>query len=177
LEYQVGQKIVHAAHGVGAIVGVEEQELVEGYSRYYVIHFADKELTVRMPFRQARAVGLRGLMPKTKINQVMATLQALPKQLPQDFKARRKRLEELIFSGAPVKIAEAVRELTWRGVSKSLSLEDKRLLTQGRELLIQEIALASDHEPTAVQEAVDEALSSGVEAKEARQAHDGMAAD
>ncbi|RIK41754.1 MAG: hypothetical protein DCC55_10965 [Chloroflexi bacterium] len=167
MEYAIGQNIVHAAHGPGTIVGIEHQELVKGFSRYYVIHFADKQLTVRIPFRHAKNIGLRQPMTGAKIKQVMATLGALPRQLPKDFKVRRKQLEELIFSGAPVKVAEAVRELTWRSADKSLNVEDKRLLEQARELLIQEIALATEDEPVHVQEAVDAALSSSIEAQTA----------
>jgi CarD family transcriptional regulator len=167
MDYTVGQHIVHAAHGPGTIVGIEHKELVKGYSRYYVIHFAEKQLTVRMPFRHAKNVGLREPMTDAKINQVMETLGQLPRQLPKDFKVRRKQLEEQIFSGAPVKVAEAVRELTWRSADKSLNIEDKRLLEQARELLIQEIALATEEEPVYVQEAVDKALANSVEAKTA----------
>lgn len=165
MDYTIGQNIIHAAHGPGTIVGIEHQELVKGFSRYYVIHFADKQLTVRIPFRDAKNIGLRQPMTGAKVKQVMATLGALPRQLPKDFKVRRKQLEEWVFSGAPVKVAEAVRELTWRSADKSLNVEDKRLLEQARELLIQEIALATEEEASHVQEAVDAALSNSVEAQ------------
>lgn len=165
MDYTVGQTIVHPAHGAGEIVDIEHQELVEGFKRYYVIHFVDKQLTLRVPFRRTENAGLRQIMSDKKLKQVMATLRDLPEQLPKDFKARRKKLEALVFSGMPIKVAIAVRELTWRSEDKTLNTEDKRLLEHGRELLIQEIALATDNEPLAVQSEIDKALAASVEAK------------
>ncbi|MEZ4657677.1 MAG: hypothetical protein R2911_08905 [Caldilineaceae bacterium] len=65
----------------------------------------------------------------------------------------------MIFSGAPVKIAEAVRELTWRGHEKNLNISDQKLLEQGREMLIDELCLAIDAEPATVSNTINEALT------------------
>jgi CarD family transcriptional regulator len=165
MDYTIGQTIIHPAHGPGEIVGIEHHEFVEGFKRYYVIRFADKQLTVRVPFRRIENVGLREVMSSARLQQVMATLRGLPNQLPKDFKARRKKLEALIFSGAPIKVAEAVRELTWRRVDKSLNIEDKRLLEHGRELLIQEMALVTNDDPLQIQTEIDEALATAVKTK------------
>jgi CarD family transcriptional regulator len=165
MDYTVGQTIMHPTHGPGEIIGIEHQEFVEGFKRYYVISFADKQLTVRVPFRRIEDIGLREVMSNARLNQVMATLRALPNQLPKDFKLRRKKLETLIFSGVPIQVAEAVRELTWRRVDKSLNIEDKRLLEHGRELLIQEMALVTDNDPLQIQNQIDEALATAVKTK------------
>jgi CarD family transcriptional regulator len=165
MDYTIGQIIIHPTHGPGKIVGIEHQEFVEGFRRYYVISFADKQLTVRVPFRRIEDIGLREVMSSARLKQVMATLGDLPNQLPKDFKLRRKKLEMLIFSGAPIQVAEAVRELTWRRVDKSLNVEDKRLLEHGRELLIQEIALVTNDDPHQIQNKIDEALATAVKTK------------
>lgn len=167
MEYAVGQNIIHPAHGAGEVVDIEDQELVEGFKKYYVIRFAEKRLTVRVPLSHSEDAGLRDLIPQEKIKQVLTTLRQLPKKLPKDYKKRRKQVEDKIFSGLPVKIAEAVRELTWRRSHKNLGVADQRLLDQGRELLIQELALATDTEHTEIQEKIDAALAEAIEAKEA----------
>jgi len=167
MEYAVGQNIIHPAHGAGKVVDIEEQELVEGFDQYYVIHFADKRLTVRVPLSHSDDAGLRTLISPTKSKQIFKTLRQIPQKLPKDFKKRRKELEEKIFSGYPEKVAEAVRELTWRRENKNLGMADQRLLDQGRELLIQELALATEVKPGDVQNKIDEALAKSIEAKEA----------
>lgn len=159
MEYAIGQTLVHPAHGVGKIIDVEKIQLNESPQQYYVLRFADKQLTVRVPSKRADIVGLRQIMSREKVKQVLSTLSAKPEALPIDHKKRQKVLEELVYSGYPVKVAEAVRELTWRRRSKKhLGIEDQRLLDHGRDLLIQEVGLAMDHADNVTGEVIDGAL-------------------
>ncbi len=167
MEHTVGEHVVHPAHGTGEIVDIEQHELVEGFSQYYVIRFADKRMTVRVPFQRAEDMGLRGVMSKKKFQQVMKTLRQLPKQLPQDFKERRKRVEDALFSGYPLKVAEVVRELSWRAEARDISTTDRRLLQEARTMLVQEMSASSETEPDTVENAVNQALLQGFEAKNA----------
>ena len=43
MQYEVGEIVVHPAHGTGEIVALEEQEVVEGYTKYCVIFFPRKQ--------------------------------------------------------------------------------------------------------------------------------------
>lgn len=165
--YAVGQNIIHPAHGAGEVVGIEDQELVEGFKKYYVVNFEEKRLTIRIPFSHSENAGLRDLISQKRIKKVLSTLRQLPQTLPKDYKKRRKQVEDKIFSGTPVRVAEAVRNLHWRRQHKNLGIADLRLLDQGRDLLVQELALATDSDETEVQERLDAALAKSVEAKEA----------
>ena len=159
MEYAIGQTIVHPAHGAGEIINVEKIKLNDGPQEYYVLRFADKQLTVRVPFKRVDIVGLRKIMNTDNVKQVLTTLRGEPQLLPQDHKKRQKLLEEQVFSGFPEKIAEAVRELTWRRRNKKhLALEDQRLLDHGRQLLIQEVALAMKNEDHEAAQVIDTAL-------------------
>lgn len=165
MEFSVGQHIVHPAHGAGTIVGVQEQELVEGYQRYYVIRFADKRLTVRVPQRRTTELGLRGVMGSAKCEEVFEVLSSLPKQLPSNFKERRKTVETLIHSGKPVKVAEALRELSWRRELKPLNKADSELLTQASGMLVEEMTLATGEEKSDVERQISKALDESIRAK------------
>ena len=165
MEFSVGQHIVHPAHGAGTIVGVQEQELVEGYQRYYVIRFADKRLTVRVPLRRTTELGLRRVMASTKCQEVFGVLRSLPAQLPNNFKERRQAVEKLIHSGKPLKVAEALRELSWRREMKPLNKADSELLTQASGMLVQEMTLATGEERGAVEKQISEALGESIRAK------------
>ncbi|GIV78300.1 MAG: hypothetical protein KatS3mg050_2694 [Litorilinea sp.] len=169
MQFAVGQNIVHPSHGAGTVIDVQNQELVEGFRRYYVIRFDGKRLTVHVPFRRTDEVGLRKVMSRSKCQDVLDTLRKLPKPLPSNFKERRKLIENLIHSGQPTKIAEAVRELNWRGEEKRLNTADSDLLAQGREMLIQEMALATGADPAEIQQRIDRALEASVQAKLAEQ--------
>jgi CarD family transcriptional regulator len=159
MEYAIGQMLVHPAHGAGKIIKVEKIKFDDRPQEYYVLRFAGKQLTVRVPFQRADVVGLRKIMTKEKVKQVLSTLRAEPQPLPQDHKKRQKLLEGLVYSGYPTKVAEAVRELTWRRRDKKhLGIEDQRLLDHGRELLIQEVGLALDHEEIETVQIIESAL-------------------
>lgn len=165
MEFSVGQHIVHPAHGAGTIVGVQEQELVEGYQRYYVIRFADKRLTVRVPLRRTSELGLRRVMGAAKCQAVLNVLRSLPTQLPNNFKERRRAVEKLIHSGKPLKVAEALRELTWRRELKPLNKADSELLSQANSMLVQEMSLATGEDPASVEKRIAEALHESIRAK------------
>lgn len=168
MEYAIGQNIIHPAHGPGEVVGFERQEVKGDEQRYCVIRFVDKRLTIRIPLLRCEEVGLRTTMSHEKIRQVMATLRELPQQLPKDFKQRHKQIESLVYSGVPVKIAEAVRELTWRrSHNKYLGLADQRLLREGKELLVQEMALVTEQDTSEIETDIEAALAVAIETKEA----------
>ncbi|MCB0105297.1 MAG: hypothetical protein KDE53_05300 [Caldilineaceae bacterium] len=159
MEYAIGQTLVHPAHGVGKIIDVEKIKFDESPQQYYVLRFADKQLTVRVPSKRAEVVGLRKIMSKEKVKQVLSTLRAKPETLPTDHKKRQKLLEKLIYSGYPIKVAEAVRELTWRRRNKKhLGIEDQRLLDHGRGLLVQEVSLAMNQADGSADQVIDGAL-------------------
>lgn len=162
MKFSVGQHIVHPAHGAGTVVGVQEQELVEGFQQYYVIKFAQKRLTVRVPQRRTSELGLRTVMGTSKCKEVYGVLSDLPKQLPSNFKERRRAVEKLIHSGKPLKVAEALRELSWRREQKPLNKADSELLTQASGMLVEEMSLATGEDKTDVEQRISKALDESI---------------
>lgn len=139
------------------------QELVEGFKRYYVIEFLAKKLTLLVPIRQVDDLGLRQVMTESKVGQVFETLQKKPKSLPDDYKERRKKIEELLQSGRPLKIAQAVRDLSWRAQNGALSAVDNRMLSKGKDLLISEISVVMDNQAVEARQEIDKALTARVD--------------
>lgn len=164
-QFAIGQSVVHPTHGAGEVIGIKKMDIIEEFNRYYVIEFLGKRLTLHIPVRKVDDNKIRKTMSKSKMKRVFEILRQIPGKLPDHFKARRKKVEDLINSGYPMKIAEAVRELTWREKSDRLNKIDTRLLSQGRGMLIEEIALVTDSETLEVQEKVDNALARAIEAK------------
>jgi len=162
LQYAIGESVVHPAHGAGEIVGMEERELVSGFSRYYVIEFLSKRLTMRVPVRKIDDLGIRAVMSGARAEQVFKTLRKRPDDLPANFKERRQVVENLIRSGYPTKIAEAVRELTWRRQGNHLTKADADLLSQGWELLSTEIALTLGCDVVEAQQRMDVAVAEAI---------------
>lgn len=166
MQFSIGQSVVHPAHGAGEIVDIEEMELVSGFKKYYVIEFIGKRLTMRVPMQRVEDLGMREVMSRKRYHKVLKTLRSLPGQLPKNFKERRHTVAGMINSGLPVKLAEAIRELTWRRRESHLTKSDSELLLEGRERLIAEMALATEVELTQARYEIDEALSESIGAKE-----------
>lgn len=169
LQLPVGQTVVHPNHGIGKITNVTKMDLLEEFKRYYVIDFFTHDLTSRIPVKKADELRLRKTMSEDKVSQVFNTLRALPQGLPDHFKQRRSQIEALLYSGRPVKIAKAVRELTWRKNKGKLSTTDHQLLTKGRKMLIEEITLVTDSKESETRRKVRKALKISINAKEANQ--------
>lgn len=168
-QFEIGQDVIHPTHGAGEVVGIEKMDLLEEFNRYYVIEFDDKRLTMRIPVRKVDELKIRGVMSKEKLSQVLTTLCSMPQKLPSHFKARRLEVEALIQSGYPNKIAQAVRELTWREQSDRLNKIDTKLLSQGREMLIREIALVTGKDQNKARERIEHALAQAIAIKAQQQ--------
>ena len=159
MQFSVGQKVIHPRYGVGRIINVEHQELVEGFKHYYVIKIPDKRLTVRVPMRKTDELGVRPVMSRAKLARVLDTLRSMPRQLPEDSKERQTRIREKLRTGRPIQIAKAVRDLTWHKRLAHFTKPDSDLLSRGRELLAAEIALVTDSEVADVNKTIDAALA------------------
>lgn len=165
MEYEVGENIVHPAHGTGEILGVEEQVLAEESKEYCVIFFPDRKLKIRIPLSRIDDVGLRSIMSSKTYRQILETLPEAPRPLPQDFKERREMLQAIVSSGYPLRVAGAIRDLTWRSHNKPLNRSDAEMLSEARHRLVQEMALATGKEMQDINAVVDRALEASVEAE------------
>lgn len=155
--------MVHPNHGIGTITKITKLDLLDEFSRYYVINFLANNLTSRIPVKKISDMGLRKTMSPDKSDQVLEILQNPPQELPGQFKIRKKVIEDLITSGKPLQIAKAVRELTWRKNNTRLSVSDGQMLTKGRNMLIEEIALVTGSNANQARQKIDEALFISVE--------------
>ncbi len=165
--FMIGQKVIHPAHGAGKVVGIQEEELVKGFQRYYVIEFARNRLTVHVPVRRVEDIGVRPIMSAGRISGVVETLETLPIDLPDEFRLRRAVVDKQIHSGYPNQIAAAVRDLTWRRTAKYLTEADKEALAEARTLLITEVALALEQECEQTEQSIDAALKRALLARQA----------
>jgi RNA polymerase-interacting CarD/CdnL/TRCF family regulator len=98
-------------------------------------------------------------MSRAKLARVMDALRDRPHPLSEDFKERELRIRETLESGRPVRIAEAVRDLTWLKQHGRLTRADTDLLARGRELLAAEIALATGTDILDANRSIDAALA------------------
>ncbi|MBN1134983.1 MAG: hypothetical protein JXM73_00260 [Anaerolineae bacterium] len=144
MQYEVGDKVVHARYGPGRIAGVEEQDLADGPRSYYVIEMMAKGLTVHVPVVKADKAAVRPAMAPPAVAQVLKVLGRRPQRLPDDPRERQELVGAKVKTGDVMQLAKAVRDLTRHGERAHLTKVDTDLLKQGQELLAAEMALVSE---------------------------------
>lgn len=159
MQLSVGDKVVIPGRGVGQVTGMERLDIVEGFERYYIIEIANPGLTVCVPVRKAQELGVRPVMSQKKLARVLDTLHAKPRLLSEDYKKRHAWVRERLATGAPLRIAKIVRDLTWHERRAHLTKIDTELLTRGRDFLSAEIASVIDTEDYDARQMIDDALA------------------
>jgi CarD family transcriptional regulator len=158
MNFMVGDKITHPQYGPGQITGIQDRELVEGYEHYYVVELFVDESILFIPMRKMDELGVRPVMSQAKLARVLNTLREVPQRLSKDFKVRQARIREKLATARPIKVAEAVRDLTGRRQRSYLTKVDKRLLKQSRELLAAEMAVLNGVDVMHAHQTIDAAL-------------------
>jgi RNA polymerase-interacting CarD/CdnL/TRCF family regulator len=161
MQFSVGDKVVQPGIGAGRVVGTKKQELVAGFTHYYVIAIPERNSTIYVPVRSAEALGVRPVMSQRKLNRVLATLASVPQPLPRDYVERQEQIELKIKTDQPLQVAEVVRDLAGRGRSASLTAKDREQLARGRYLLAGEIAVVTETQMKDVNVLIDERLTAG----------------
>ena len=158
MEYAIGDKVLYPNRGAGTIIGLEHEELVNGFEHYYVIEVESQRLTLRVPMRMMETLGVRRVMHPDDLPHVLDVLSSPAQSLPDDFKERQEQIRDRLRSGRPVDVAYAVRDLSWREQQTYLTKADSKLLAQGREILADEVALVLDKENVVAEQILDKAL-------------------
>src|SRR5262249_60978420 len=73
--FRPGDHIVYPAHGVGRVMGVEQQSVAGISLDVFVISFEQDKMTLRVPTTKARSCGMRPLASSEVVDQAMKTLQ------------------------------------------------------------------------------------------------------
>lgn len=143
--FQVGDKAVHPAHGVGEVTAIERREVAGSAGSFYVLRILDSGMKVMVPTRNVDTVGLRVVMSRGEAEQVLEVFRGQDKAVASGPWNRRQRAyNEMLKSGSPFEVARVLRDL-YRlkfHTDKDLSYGERRLMDQARALLLKELALA-----------------------------------
>ncbi len=111
LIFNVGDLVVYPAHGVGEIIG-EENQLIGGMEiKVYIISLIREKMILRVPVRRAKAVGLRPLSSVDTFREVFDIFQAKARTSKGMWSKRAQEYETKINSGNIASLAEVVRDL------------------------------------------------------------------
>jgi CarD family transcriptional regulator len=143
--FQVGDKAVHPAHGVGEVTAIERREIGGSAGSFYVLRIIDSGMKVMIPLGGADTVGLRGVMSPEDADLVLEVFSSSEKTSNTGPWNRRQRVyNDMLKTGLPTEVAKVLRDL-YRvkfGNAKELSYGERRLIDHAKGLILKELSLA-----------------------------------
>lgn len=149
--YEVGEKVVHPAHGVGVVVDVQSRSVSGVEQKFYQITILENNMKVMMPVQQAQSVGLRRIVGKDTVEEVYGILRDRSVVVStQTWNRRHREYNQKIKTGSLHEIAKVVRDLSVLRTSKELSYGERTMLDTARNRLAKEIAIVVSESEEAV---------------------------
>ena len=162
MSYRVGDTVVYPHHGAAVIEKREERE-VSGQTRdYLVLRLTYGDLTLMVPADSCEEVGIRSVVSKKEVEQVLDILRAPEGKAPKNWSRRFKANYEKLRSGDIFQVAEVVRNLATRDVDNGLSAGEKRMLNKARQMLLSELAAATKKSEDKTDELISRTLESAM---------------
>src|SRR6202012_819505 len=161
LDFTVGDHVVYPAHGVGAIVGVETQEVAGLALEVYVITFDHEKMTLRVPVRKAKTAGLRPLAAGDVVTQARTTLKGRARVKRTMWSRRAQEYDAKINSGDLISIAEVVRDLYRAENQPEQSYSERQLYEAALDRMAREIAAVNKMSETEAVRIVETNLNKG----------------
>lgn len=160
--FSVGDRVVYPMHGAGVIESIEEKVILGAKKKYYVMKLPLGEMKVLIPTDNISQVGLRGVIEKEEVSQVMIVLKGDQPELSTNWNRRYRNHLEKIKSGDIFEVAEVVRNLMLRDREKGLSTGESKMLDTARQILVSELILVQDQEQAEIISVLDNIFENSV---------------
>jgi len=157
--FKTNEYIVYPTHGVGRIVGIEEQEIAGTKLELFVINFEQEKMTLRVPTMKCSNVGMRKLSENAIVDKAMVTLRGRARVRRMMWSRRAQEYEAKINSGDLISIAEVVRDLHRAESQPEQSYSERQLYEAALERMAREIAAVQDVDERVATQRICEALN------------------
>lgn len=144
--FNVGDKVVYPMHGAGIIEAIENKEILGKTKKYYILRMPMGDMKLMVPVSSGAKVGLRQVIDAETVQLVLERLRQKRAPSNANWNRRYRAHLEKLKSGDAFAIAEVVRNLACRDKEKGLSTCERKMLDTARQILVSELALASDME-------------------------------
>ncbi|MCZ7625883.1 MAG: CarD family transcriptional regulator [Candidatus Methylomirabilis sp.] len=151
--------MVYPTHGVGWIEAIEKKEVGGGLQRFYIVRIIGNGMTILVPTKNAKRVGLREVIEPSEIPKVLAILQKNDLEISSNWNRRFKDNLERIRTGSVFEVALVLRKLILLQRDRSLSFGEKTMLENVRRLIVSEISHASGIDQETARALVEQAVT------------------
>ena len=165
--FKTNEFVVYPAHGVGRIVGIEEQEIAGISLELFVIQFEKDKMTLRVPTSKLQSVGMRKLAEAGIVNRAMETLKGKARIKRTMWSRRAQEYEAKINSGDLIAIAEVVRDLYRSEAQPEQSYSERQLYEAALDRMAREIAAVDKIDERSAMQRITEVLSKSARGRRA----------
>lgn len=161
MQFEIGDKAVVPALGVGIIKEIERLEMGGDAYDVYVIKILDNGLTYKVPVNNTGANGIREVIPQEAVDRVYEVLR--DRDTPADKQTWNRRYREYmnkIKTGDPLEVAAVLRDLARLKSEKTLSFGERKMYDQAHSLIVQELAVARDVDEQVVKDEIEQLFKS-----------------
>jgi CarD family transcriptional regulator len=156
--YEIGDKVVYPHHGAGKIVKIEQKEVLGQLRDYLTIKILHNDMTVMVPVENADRAGLRRVVDRDVVEQVLEVLRGDPTKMPKNWSRRYKHNRDKLKTGDIFEVAEVVRNLAIRHADKGLSTGEKQMFSKAKKILASELMYAREFSEDEANEFLDGVL-------------------
>lgn len=142
--FEIGDKIVYPMHGAGTIENIELKEILGEERRYFIMKMPIGEMKVMIPIDNMQEVGVREIISKEEMEEVITILKGDRGKMPQNWNRRFRLNMDKIKSGDIYEIAAVVRNLMLLDKEKGLSTGERKMLNDAKQMLISEMVLVCE---------------------------------
>ncbi len=171
MEFKVGDKVVYPNHGVGVIEQVALRSIGEVEASFYCLRIISTDSTVMVPVDNTQAVGLRKVLTRRQVTQVMKVLKDGEVTTYDDWKGRFQANSEKMRTGDIRAVAEVLKSLTVLNEVKPLSYRERRMLDRARFLLVSELAEAAGKTAEDMEVKIDASLEESMKEMKSKVEH------
>jgi CarD family transcriptional regulator len=158
-QFEIGDKVVYPNHGVGIIEKISNRLVAGKFERFYLLRICSNDILVMVPTANAGDVGLRKIIEKKDVNQLLTYLASDKFFTQRDWKDRFKENSERMRSGSIFHVAEVFKNLVHLSRVKPLSFREKRMLDRARFLLISELSTVMNQKEVEIEARIEKAVT------------------
>ncbi|MEK6408430.1 MAG: CarD family transcriptional regulator [Acidobacteriota bacterium] len=154
----IGNKVIYPCHGPCLVSSIINKVVGESPMTFYqLVVLDDSRGTLLVPVDKAQAVGIRPLLNRPEISQLLDQLKK-PSTASTDRRQRVRDNSKLLLSGSAFDLAEIVESLTEMIETKPLSFGERGTLERAKRLLVCEVSEVMGETKQEAEERIDQAL-------------------
>lgn len=145
--FATGDRVVYPLHGGAIIKEIEQREQGGALVDYFILQMLFENMTVSIPVENAARLGLREIVPVEKLEEVAVVLHEVPDVQSIKSISWNRRFQvymEKIKSGCILEVAKVYKILSVLEHDKKISVGERRLLHNAKQILQSEIMLVKD---------------------------------